>query len=117
MDLIDLQKTVALSAVIDESGLQGRVNIVNLGFVNIAFGLGLLQHLHIVFLHCAVLGQDDLNLFLRQDTDKHLPAFFNSHNSLFYPKCAEMKKYSPKIKQPKSGFQRLAGKGHLNGYG
>ena len=72
MDFVDLQKAVALGAVVDERRLQGRIDIVDAALVDIAPGLGLMDHFHIIFEKLPILGHGHFDLFAGEDANKHL---------------------------------------------
>jgi hypothetical protein len=64
--------------------LQGCVDVVDFCLVNIAFGFALVNHLQIVFLDPAVLGQDHFDLFSGKNADKHLATVFVGGHSFLY---------------------------------
>jgi len=55
---------------------------MDVAFVDVAFGLGLVDHLNVVFVDLALFGDDYLNLFSRQYGDEHLLPFFLGHKNL-----------------------------------
>jgi len=70
--LVDLQKAVALGAVVDEGGLQGGIDVVDAALVDIAPGLGLMHHFHVIFEQLSVFRDGYLDLFAGQHADEHL---------------------------------------------
>ena len=71
MDLVDLQKAVFLGAEIHEGSLQVDVNVDNDTAVDIALDLLLMEHVKVVFIQDAIVGNGHLDLLAGQNADVH----------------------------------------------
>ena len=73
VDLVDLEEAVLARAVAHEGSLQVGVDVVDDTLVDIALEFALVEHVQVVFLQTAFLGDGHFHLFAGQHADEHAP--------------------------------------------
>ena len=73
VDLVDLEEAVLARAVAHEGSLQVGVDIVDDTLVDIALEFALVEHVQVVFLQTAFLGDGHFHLLAGQHADEHAP--------------------------------------------
>ncbi len=110
--LVDLEEAVFFGPVVDEGGLKVGVDVVDDAAVDVALGLGLVDHLHVVFLDQVILGaflgKGDFHLLAGQHADEHPQlALFRCHAILCGKKCknSKVRNMLPCLRRARAGMR------------